>query len=318
MKSIAYNREGKAIGYFYDDTYGRRFVPNEDNDPLSDQLRNLYANQDFDGVLEKVVAEKMDTKKLEHQLSALLFELKDLSTYDSMSKKSQLKLITMARKAINVFYQHAKIESTKAVTDTFNESFVSLFSALNQYTHIKKEFVPPDVKLFRQALLIPKLSELNHYVNKALQMFSTRITLFDLYKKGGLESELAAYVSSQQGGLTHYEQVDELMSMLDKDYPAGFLRVPIVKVMESGEVFVTTIKSKSSRKIALDYYISVWLRDLNAMTHNAAMQSLYMHAGIDLVLYKNADESEICPICKNDNNKIFSLYFYPQTEQKKF
>jgi hypothetical protein len=311
IRTPAYDKEGKLTGYYYHEGDGKTFIPLSGVEVFERDKKIRTANADLDGVVKEIMSEPLERKDLQIQLSVLMRELRDLSKFETMNSKSKSDLLAKARKAVNLFVDNYSRIAVDVSLKRFEDDFLALGKALNQYTHIQKEIKLPDLKAYRASLLDPEIQKMEHYVNKVLFTYSARLTLFDLNKKGHLEDELKSYLLRQDNqnkkgvGLNFYDQVDELMAMLDRDYPTGYIKLPVVRVSTRGST-VNGIRKKEYRKMALDYYLSVWLSDLEATVHNAATHAAYMKAGIDLVIIKNASANP-CDICAPDIDKIFSL-----------
>lgn len=303
MRRRIKDKHGREIGWIEEDARGRRFIP----DSEKDRLKSLRANADFEGVVHKISSQKMDAAEVQAKLTVLLNELRNLGSFESMSRKDKYVLLAKARKAVNTFIQNADVLLAAGALDHFQNSFAELSLNLKKYANIDKNFTIPDLKAYRETLVDRKLDELNHYVKQSLFTMNRRFTLFELYGKGKLEKALADYTAKQNGSMAFYDQVDELMKMLDKDFPTGAIRVPVVRVSaKKAKSSVDAIQKREPRKMALDYYLSVWLTDMQSTMFNAANEALYQQAGLDLVVVNNIGD-DACPICSPDVGQIFSV-----------
>jgi len=264
------------------------------------KLRNMKANADLNGIVEKVAKSRLDDEELMFQLEKLLSVYSEISSHDSMKRKGRIELLSKARKAVNLFLSEGHRVTDKAAKALFTDNFEKLTGALRLFTPVQKDFTVPDWKAYRAALIDPKFSTLDYYVNRSAFLIERRMTLFDVYQKQHVEADLAEYVLKNMEKIPHYDMIDNLMKRLDREYPAGSIKIPTVKVRPDG----TTVAF--DRKMSLDYYIKVWISDIEGTVHAAATESAYRQSGIDLVEIRSSSEDD-CPLCAEIDKKVFSL-----------
>ena len=286
-----------AGGDIIRDKDGKRVVFSDAEKKL---LRNLKANQDLDGAVNRIIHEPMEKKDLLEQLSVLLKTYEDLSGFESMTRRGRLDILSKARRAVNLFLQEAHRITDAGTRKLFEDDFVKLNEALQKYTTVQKNIIIPDWRVYRQSLVDPKYSELDYYVNRSAFLLERRVTLFDLYNKRHVEQELVDHVLKNMEKTDNYAMIDQLMERLNREFPAGFISAPTVRVDKNGATV------KYNRKIALDYYVKVWISDIESTVHAATTESAFRQAGLDLVEVKSSTEDD-CPICARINGKIFSL-----------
>ncbi len=289
------DRSDNIIGYWIKTGRDIQYIPIEE--------LNKSANDDWDGVVKRFRGENKTSDELISEQNVLLKEMEKLSSYQYMNAREKADLLISARKTFNRFQTYADTVFIPQQIENMQSRFTEFVSRLNQYTDLKVDWKPLDLKSYRATIGAQKSAELAENLRRGLFGYTQRITLFDLYKKGNLQQETIKYALGKLGsGMDYNQQIDEIMATLNRVYPAGYIPVPVTRVGKGG----TQVDRKETRKLSLDTYIKTWISDINATYDNAVMENAYMQAGIDLVIMRN-EGPDACDICAADKDKIFSL-----------
>ncbi len=256
-------------------------------------LQNFEFGTDFDGIVKEVESTKIDRSKLESLLTNIHKLLTNLGTIDSMTIKGKNNILLSARKAINDLEANYR----KIMKDESLKLYKSNVDLLAKKINIifKKNIKAPNWDKINTSLMDSKFDALHYYLNRSVFFLDQRVTLFELYGQKELQKQVINRILQTRGMNSHTEILNDILKMLDKHYPAGYIPLPIIR---NGK--------REFRKIALDYYVSTWINDVEGSVHHWAQRSTYLKAGIDLVEI-HTGEGTSCPICSPEVGKIFSL-----------
>lgn len=100
-------------------------------------------------------------------------------------------------------------------------------------------------------------------------------------------------------GLSHQDIHKRLLSKFKDQYPAGKVPVPYRKRVGNRDVY-------EIRHMNLGYYTDTWIKDLHIISDSKGQIAGALAAGIDVVKIIGGEWHD-CPICKQYENKKFSL-----------
>lgn len=295
---------------------------------------------DFDNILNPITTPLYYRNQLKKILGEMSFIIHELGSYKSMSTKNKSNTLILARRAQNAFMQQYRQIINDSALKKYSQNYNTIGKMLEKIGVKTGTMTEPNWKDINTLLMHNKFSQLDYYTKRSVFLLERRMTLFELEGKKELQANLIEFITQKRGEMSHDEMLRDLLKTLDKHYPAGYIKIPIIGEKDGK-------KTLSYRKLSLESYVDTWISDVEGAIQHTSLRSTYMKAKIDLVMIKShsvyhpldldptgtplerlkraiatnqkakknpssalskADEkANICPICEPDIGRVFSI-----------